>query len=110
MPKAKKAEVRAQPGTLRPARTPEERENQLIAMAYDLAERRIMEGTATSQELVHFLKLGTTRNQLEQEKLALESELLRSKKERLDSEERTEAMYSEAIEALSNYKGASGDV
>lgn len=110
MQKGREPEFRAQPGSLRPARTPEERENQLIAIAYDLVERRIMEGTATSQEVVHFLKLGTTRNQLEQEKLALESELLKAKKERLDSEERTEAMYAEAIEALSDYKGSSDNV
>lgn len=89
----------------RPARTPEERENQLISLAYDVAEQRLRDGSATAQEVVHFLRLGTTRNQLEQEKIALESELLKTRKSRIESEETSEELYKNAIEALTRYQG-----
>lgn len=89
----------------RPAKTPEERESQLVSMAMDLAESRIREGTASAQELTHFLKLGTTRNQLEQEKLMRENKLLEAKAEQIESGQRTEELYSEALSALRSYKG-----
>ena len=89
----------------RPALTPEARENQLIAKAYDLVEQRLDDGTATSQETTHFLKLGSVKARLELEKLRKETDLLVSKKEVLDSAKRMEELYSEALDAMKRYGG-----
>lgn len=89
----------------RPAVNPEARENQLISMAYDLVEQRLMDGTATSQETTHFLKLGSTKARLEMKKLEKESNLLDAKKEALDTSKRIEEAYSEALKAMRVYSG-----
>ena len=89
----------------RPALTPEARENQLIAKAYDLVEQRLDDGTATSQETTHFLKHGSVKAKLEPEKLRKETDLLVSKKEVLDSAKRMEELYSEALDAMKRYGG-----
>ena len=94
----------------RRARKPENRENQLIEMAYDLAEQRLLEGTASAQEIVHFLRMGATKNQLEKEKLEMETSLLKSKKEAVDSAKRSDERYQEAIDAFRSYSGASDNV
>lgn len=88
-----------------PAPSPAARENQLISMAYDEAERRISEGSATSQLLTHFLKLGSTREELEQQRLMGEVELLGKKVEALESSARIEELYSDAIAAMRSYGG-----
>lgn len=88
-----------------PATTPEARENQLINKAVELAERQLEEGTASAQVITHFLKLATTRERLEQEKLARENELLRARSEALASNGRMEELYSNAIEAMRKYNG-----
>ena len=90
---------------LRPALTPECRENQLISLAMDLVEERIRNGTASSQETTYFLKLGSIRNQLEKEKLQKEIELLEAKKKDLESAESREKIYLDAISAFKRYSG-----
>ena len=70
---------------IRPALTPESRENQLIALAVNLAEQQLRDGTASSQVITHYLKLGSTKADLEREKLKRENELLRAKTENLES-------------------------
>ena len=90
---------------LRPALTPESRSSQLIALAYDLAERQLREGTASSQVITEFLKLGSSENKLKMEKLEAENELLRAKAEKLQSEQRSEELFAEAIKAMSRYQG-----
>ena len=92
---------------LRPALTPEARENQLIALTIDLVEKRLIEGTASSQETTHFLKLATSKAQLEKERAILENELIRAKTEQLRSQERIEELYANAIKAMSRYQGFS---
>lgn len=87
-----------------PATTPEARENQLIALAYDLVEKRLLNGTATSQETVHFLKMGSVRQQAELEKLKKENELLVAKTESLQSSRNSEELYMKAIKAMQSYK------
>lgn len=89
----------------RPALTPEARENQLIALAVDVAEEQLRNGTASSQVITHFLKLGTTRAELEKEKLARENELLRAKAKALDSAEEIKVLYADALKAMRNYSG-----
>lgn len=90
---------------IRPALTPEARENQLIALATDLVERRLIEGTASSQETTHFLKLATTKARLEKEILEKQRELITAKTEALQSQRRSEEMFAEAIKAFRNYSG-----
>ena len=87
----------------RPAITPEARENQLIALAVDLAERQLLEGTASSQVITHYLKLGSTKDRLEREKLERENELLKAKTESIQSMQRIEELYKNALDAMRNY-------
>lgn len=89
----------------RPASTPEARENQLIAVAVDLAERQMEEGTASAQVITHYLKLGSSREKLEQERLAEENKLLRAKVESLESMKRSEELYEKALRAMRSYSG-----
>lgn len=88
-----------------PARSPEARENQLIALAYDAAEKDMLAGTASSQVITHFLKLGTAREQLERVKLEHETELLRARKEQLDATTNSQELYEKAIQAFRGYRG-----
>lgn len=89
----------------RPATTPEGRENQLVVLATDLAEKQMIEGTASAQVISHYLKLGSTREQLEQQRLIAENELLRARVENLSSQGRMEELYGEAIKAMRKYTG-----
>lgn len=88
-----------------PAITPEERENQLIEAAVDLAEKQLKEGTASAQVISHFLKLGSSREQLEQARLTNEVALLETKREVMESEKRTEDLMRQALEAMRSYSG-----
>lgn len=88
-----------------PARNLENRENQLIEKAYNLAEERLDNKTASAQEIVHFLKMGTARAQLEKKKLEAETLLLESKKEAVDSSKRSDEKYQEALAAFRSYSG-----
>lgn len=88
---------------MRKAISPEARENQLIALAVDLAEKQLKEGTASSQVITHYLKLGSTKERLEKEKLQKENELLRAKTESLQSAKRVEELYANALQAMRSY-------
>lgn len=90
---------------MRPALTPEARENQLISLAIDLVEKRLTEGTASSQETTHFLKLATTKARIEKEILEKQKELIVAKTETLQSQKRSEEMFAEAIKAFRSYSG-----
>ena len=93
---------------MRPALTPEARENQMIALAVDLVEQRLLDGTASSQETTHFLKLGSMKNRLEMEKLKEENKLLQAKTESIQSAKKIEELYTEAINAMRRYSGNGG--
>lgn len=95
--------------TVRPAANPESRENQMISLAVDLAEKQLREGTASSQVITHFLKLGTQQSRLEREKLRHETKLLEAKTEALKSSERIEELYSQAMAAMRSYRGDETD-
>ena len=86
-----------------PALSPEDRENQLIAMAIDLTEKKMRDGTAPIGLITHYLKLATTREQLEKEKLRKEIALLEAKKLAAESEARVEELYAGAIRAMTSY-------
>ena len=90
---------------IRPALSPEARENQLISLAIDLVEQRLIDGTASSQETTHFLKLASTKSRIEKEILEKQKELISAKTENLKSAQRIEELYAEAITAMRNYSG-----
>jgi hypothetical protein len=88
-----------------PARTPEAREDELAASAYDLAEEQIKTGTASSQVITHFLKAGSRRERMEQMRMEHEIELMQVKKEQLEGQKRVEELYVSALEAMRAYSG-----
>lgn len=89
----------------RSALTPEARENQMIALAIDVAEQQLMSGKASSQVITHYLKLGSMKERLEMEKIRSENELLKAKVADLQSKKRTEELYADAIKAMKLYSG-----
>lgn len=94
--------------SLYPAMSPDARENQMIALATALAEKQLIEGTASSQVITHFLKLGTSLAQLEKAKLQKENELLKVKAEAIQSAKVSEELYQEAITAMKSYVSSGG--
>ena len=102
---SKKQITSASTKRMRPALSPEARENQLISLAVDLVEQRLLDGTASSQETTHFLKLGSMKHRLEMEKLQEENKLLQAKTEALQSAKRVEELYADAISAMRRYSG-----
>lgn len=89
----------------RPATSPEMREAQLVDAAYDLVEERIKGGTASSQETTFFLKAGSLRERLEQQRMQHEIELMEAKREHMESQKRVEALFGEALQAFRGYAG-----
>lgn len=94
---------------IRPGLTPEARENQLISLAVDLAERQLIEGTASSQVITHYLKLGSTKEKIEKEILERQKELLEAKTQALQSAQRVEELYENALDAMRLYSGRKND-
>lgn len=93
-----------------PALTPEARENQLIALAQDRAEEQLRNGTASSQLIVHYLRLATEKERLERKQLEAKNELLAAKTKAIEAAENTERLYAEAIEAMKEYRGLGGPI
>ena len=100
-----KSKDNTSPRRRRPALSPEARENQMISLAVDLAEKQLMEGTASSQVITHFLKLGTTKAELEKERMVAENKLIVAKTEAIQSAKRVEELYANALKAMQNYSG-----
>ena len=88
-----------------PALTPEAREKQMIALAMDRAEQQLLDGTASSQVITHFLKLGSERERLERERLEEENQLLRAKTKALEDSADMKEMYERAIKVMRDYAG-----
>ena len=91
----------------RPAISPEARENQMICLAVDLAEKQLREGTASAQVITHYLKLATSKEELEKKVLANRAELLAAQVESIKSAQHAEELYSNALEAMRSYGGGS---
>ena len=89
--------------SIRPAENPESRENQLIARAVDLAEKKMIDGTASAQIIVHYLRLGSTKEKLEKEILERQKDLIEAKTQSLKSMQRMEELYENAIAAMRSY-------
>lgn len=90
---------------MRPALTPEARENQMVSLAVDLAEQQLRDGTASAQVITHYLKLGSSREKLEKEKIALENELVKAKTEAVASAKDVKEMYDQAMASFRRYSG-----
>jgi hypothetical protein len=90
----------------RPATSIEAREQELAAKAYDLAEEQIEGGTASSQVVTHFLKVGSRREQLEQQRIGHDIELMQVKKDALERESHVEELFTAAIDAMKSYTGS----
>lgn len=88
-----------------PAMTPQARENQLTALAMDLAERQLRDGTASAQVISHFLKQGAAETELKKENLALRNELLVAQTDQIASQKKVEELYEEALRAMKTYGG-----
>lgn len=104
-----KSKVKLDSPEQRPAETREGRENQLVSLAIDLAEKQLREGTASSQVITHYLKIGSTKEKQEKEKLEEEIKLLRAKTENLETMKNIEMMYKEAINSMREYSGRIDD-
>lgn len=109
MSKVKTPDSSSSPRKIRPAISQEARDNQLIALAYNLVEKRLLEGTASSQETTHFLKLGSARERKELEILELQKELIAAKTKNLDSMQELKALYADAMAAMADYQGRRSD-
>ena len=105
MKKAKAVTSSESSKKMRPALTPEARENQMISLAMDLAEQQLRDGTASSQLITEFVKRGSTKARLEQEILEEQKELIEAKTQSLQSAQRIEELYENALDAMRNYSG-----
>lgn len=90
---------------MRPALSPEARENQMIALAVDLAEQQLRDGTASSQVITHYLKLGSTKEKIEKEILEKQKDLITAKTESIQSQKEIKELYMEALKAMKSYSG-----
>lgn len=105
----KKAKSQNQIKKIRPALSPEARENQMIALAVDLAEKQLLEGTASSQVITHYLKLGTQKEKIEREILEKQKELIEAKTQNLQSVQKIEELYTNALNAMRTYSGQNNE-
>ena len=90
---------------MRPALSPDARENQMISLAVDLAEKQLTEGTASSQVISHYLKLASSKERLEKEILEKQKELMEAKTQAIKSQQKSEELFANAINAFKNYSG-----
>ena len=105
MPKVKTTGSKDTQTKSRPALTPDAREKQMIALAVDVAEKQLREGTASSQVITHYLKLGSMREKLERERLEEENKLLRAKTKAIEDAADMKELYEEAIKSMQIYQG-----
>jgi hypothetical protein len=93
---------------VRPALTPEAEENQMISLATELAKQQLLDGTASSQVITHYLKLGSTKEKIEKEILEEQKQLIAAKTEAIKSAKQVEELYANALDAMRNYSGQGG--
>lgn len=89
---------------MKPAFTDEARENQLIALAINLAEKQLIEGTASAQVITHYLKLGSSKEKLEKELIEQQKKFVDAKTQNLQSAMHSEELYEKALEAMKMYR------
>ena len=106
MPRGRKASETTSERGHRVATTPDARELQLIALATDLAEKQLRDGSASSQIVVHYLKLGSSKERIEKEIMEKQRDLIVAKTKSFESADKLEKMYEDAMEAMSRYRGS----
>lgn len=89
----------------RPATTPEARELQMVALAFDVAEQQMLNGTASAQVITHFLKYGSEQNKLEREKLRRENILMEARVTQISNTAQNSELYEEVLKAMKVYTG-----
>lgn len=109
MAKGKSKIPESTPSGFKPGLTPEAEENQCIAMAYSLVKQRLADGSASSQETTHFLKMGSSKTRKEIERLEEENKLLRARTEQIEHESDKGELYTEVLKALKTYQGRDDD-
>lgn len=109
MPKAEKSKNTVQNMRRRPGMSPEARENQLISLAVNLAEKQLMNGTASAQVITHYLKLATTRERIEKEILERQRDLIQAKTESYKEAKRFDQLLEDAMDAMKRYQGGPAD-
>ena len=110
MPRRSQSPAEDSPSRSRPASTPDDRETQMIELADALAERQLREGTASSQVLTHYLKLGSSRERKEQAMIQANLELAMAKVEQISNQAQLQDMFAEAIRAMTMYQGGNSPV
>lgn len=105
MPKGKPSRTSGSQRPMRPGLTPEARENQLISLAVDLAEKQLRAGTASSQVITHYLKLGSTKEKIEKEILEKQKELIEAKTKSYQSADELKELFANALTAMKRYSG-----
>lgn len=110
MPKVKSQPSSEPKKKMRPALSPEAEQAQMIALAMDCARQQLMDGTASSQVITHFLKLGTEKEKLELERLRNENKLTQAKTEEIEDRKEMKAIYADAIAAMKRYQGRDDEV
>lgn len=105
MAKVKAARSSGASPKMRPALTPEAEENEMISLAVNLVRQRLIDGTASSQETTHYLKQATAKSRYELELIKAQTAMAVAKKEALQSQKRSDEMYSKAIQAFRTYSG-----
>lgn len=105
MGRTKKAYTEEDQNAVRPAMNSEARENQMISLAINLAEKQLREGTASSQVITHYLKLGSSKEKIEKDILEKQKELITAKTEALQASKRVEELYAQAISSMQIYSG-----
>ena len=105
MKQSKSTESPKTPSRLRPGLSPQADENQCISLAMDIAKQKLLDGTASNTMIIHFLKLGTSRERLERELMEKDMELKDAKIQPLESQARIESLYIDAMKAMRLYSG-----
>lgn len=109
MPKGKAASSSDSNSPLRPPTSLEAQENLMISLAVQCAEKQLRDGTASSQVITHYLKLGSSKERIEKEILEKQKELIEAKTKNLNSNSEAKELYNKALEAFRRYSGAGGD-
>lgn len=89
--------------------TPEEREKQLQSKAFDLAEKQLDAGTASSQVITQLMKGASAREELEKDRLRAEVRMANARIEQMESAVRLEASIEAALEAFRSYQPSQSD-
>lgn len=109
MPKGKAASSSDSNSPLRPPTSLEAQETLMISLAVQCAEKQLRDGTASSQVITHYLKLGSSKERIEKEILEKQKELIEAKTKNLNSNSEAKELYNKALEAFRRYSGAGGE-